>query len=236
MKFFHPHSIPTIIILIFVSSIVSCNKETENDLIEVKPEIRYLALGDSYTFGQGVEVKERFPHQVMDWLKINGVSADTPEYIAYTGWTTGRLLSEIEKATLPNDFNLVSLLIGVNDQYGRVDTGVYAKTFESCLSRAIKFAGNRKERVFVLSIPDYSVTPVGRSMDSVRISKEIDLYNSINKRITTSYQISYTNITESTRQAAVVPGLICSDALHPSGREYKKWSELLGPGMFEALK
>ena len=222
--------------MILLSSIFSCNKETEIDLIEVKAEIKYLALGDSYTFGQGVEERERFPQQTVDWLKNNGVPVDTLQYIAYTGWTTGRLLSEIDKSGLAEDFNLVSLLIGVNDQYGRVDTIDYAKSFEACLIRAIRFAGSRKERVFVLSIPDYSVTPVGRSMDSARITKEIDWFNNINKRITESFQVSYTNITESTRMAASDPGLICSDALHPSGREYKKWSELLGPKMAEVLK
>ena len=132
-------------------------------------------------------------------------------------------------------FDVVTLLIGVNDQYQRVDTNTYATRFTQLLEKAIQLAKGKKTKVFVLSIPDYSVTPFVALADKSRVSAEIDWFNTINKRITLSYNVSYTDITASTRQAATNPSLTASDNLHPSGSEYRKWAEMLTPKMKAVL-
>lgn len=195
----------------------------------------YLALGDSYTIGQGVPAQDRFPAQLVSTLRQQGIAIEQPVYIATTGWTTGVLLSALAQQKPATDYDIVTLLIGVNDQYQGVDTTTYAQRFSQLLDAAIRYANNRRNRVFVLSIPDYSATPfVGRN-DKERVSREIDVFNSINKRITNQNLITYINITPSTREAASNPGLIAGDGLHPSGQEYKKWVAMLSPLVKAAL-
>jgi lysophospholipase L1-like esterase len=188
----------------------------------------YLALGDSYTIGQSVGETERFPAQIVAILRQQGIKISNPVYIAQTGWTTGNLQQAINNQN-PSSFNVVTLLIGVNDQYQRVDTSSYAIRFAQLLEKAISLANGKKSNVFVLSIPDYSATPFVASPDKIRVSTEIDLFNAINKRVTLFYGVSYTDITPSTRQAATNATLIASDNLHPSGSEYRKWAEFLAP-------
>ncbi len=160
----------------------------------------------------------------------------TPEYIATTGWTTLILLNAIASQNPQGPYDVVSLLIGVNDQYQHMDTGGYRIHFTQCLQQAIALAGNRTNHVFVLSIPDYSVTPFAQNSDTMQIRKGIDQFNSINKEITESYQISYTNITPLTREAKNDASLIAGDGLHPSGKEYAKWAALLAPEIEKVLK
>lgn len=194
----------------------------------------YLALGDSYTIGQSVSEMERFPMQTALVLKQQGMKMSNPVYIAQTGWTTTNLQQAIQGQNL-SMFDVVTLLIGVNDQYQRVDTNTYAIRFTQLLEKAIQLANAKNTNVFVLSIPDYSVTPFVAPVDKSRISAAIDWFNTINKRITLSYNVSYTDITASTRQAATNPSLIATDNLHPSGSEYRKWAEMLAPKMKSVL-
>ena len=140
----------------------------------------YLALGDSYTIGESVSTQERFPAQTVAILKSHGARVAQPQYIARTGWTTTDLQDAINKTSLKTSYDLVSLLIGVNDQYQGLDTGGYRIRFTQLLQKAIQLAGNDKSRVFVLSIPDYSVTPFGGG--SGKIKNEIDMFNAINHR------------------------------------------------------
>lgn len=191
----------------------------------------YLALGDSYTIGQSVPENARFPAQTVSILRQHGIRINDPVYIAQTGWTTLALQQEINFQNPSPNFDVVSLLIGVNDQYQRLDTGGYATRFTELLNKAIQLAKGKKSNVFVLSIPDYSVTPFVSLSDKSRVSMEIDWFNSINKRITQLNGISYTDITPSTRLAANNPSLIANDNLHPSGTEYRKWADLLVPKM-----
>jgi lysophospholipase L1-like esterase len=196
----------------------------------------FLALGDSYTIGQSVEVTERFPAQSVAILRAQGMSISDPVYIAQTGWTTENLQAAITMRNPASNYDIVTLLIGVNDQYQRMDTGGYARRFARLLEKAVQLAGGRKERVFVLSIPDYSATPFVPASDKERVRKEIDWFNAINKRITLDYGVSYTDITPTSRDAENNVALVARDNLHPSGLEYKKWAELLAPKIKDVLQ
>jgi lysophospholipase L1-like esterase len=196
----------------------------------------YLALGDSYTIGQNVPDKDRFPAQTVELLKAKNFNVDAPHYIATTGWTTANLIDAINTEDPPKDFDIVTLLIGVNDQYQHLDTAGYRERFTQLLNKAIEHAHNRPSRVFVLSIPDYSVTPFVPASDKERVSKEIDEFNSINRQITTDASISYIDITPLSREAKNDPTLIASDGLHPSGKEYTKWALLLAEEIAKAIQ
>jgi lysophospholipase L1-like esterase len=196
----------------------------------------YLALGDSYTIGQGVAETERFPYRTAQLLTTQGITMLSPTYIATTGWTTGNLLNAIATTKPPEGFDVVSLLIGVNNQFQGDDTGIYRQEFTRCLQEAIRLAGGKTARVFVLSIPDYGCTPYGRRFDSARVSAGVNRFNAINQQVVTQYGIEYINITPGSREAAIDPGLVAADGLHPSGREYDKWAALLAPAMAKVLK
>ena len=200
------------------------------------PPLRYLALGDSYTIGQSVPVEDRFPHQTVAKLKQSGRQFAEPEYIATTGWTTGNLLPAIRSANKPKNFDVVSLLIGVNNQYQGRDTAEYRDQFTQCLQEAISHAGNRKERVFVISIPDYGVTPYGKTMNPERIAKEIDAFNTINYQVSINFGINYIEITKGSRDAINDISLVATDGLHPSGKEYQKWAEKLSAQILTVLR
>ncbi|MFZ1314203.1 MAG: SGNH/GDSL hydrolase family protein [Chitinophagaceae bacterium] len=195
----------------------------------------WLALGDSYTIGQGVGDAERFPAQTANWLKQNGININIPYYIATTGWTTVNLQSAINDQN-PGTYDVVSLLIGVNDQYQTHDTTGYRQRFTDLLVKAIQLARGKKENVFVLSIPDYSVTPFAAGNDTARIRQEIDWFNAINKSVTNSYNCPYLDITPSTREGRYDRSLIAADGLHPSGLEYRRWAFRLGPMMLPVLR
>lgn len=198
-------------------------------------KVTYLALGDSYTIGQSVEPSLRFPAQTASWLEQKGIHVQTLEYIATTGWTTLNLQAAIQSINPQGPYDLVSLLIGVNDQYQGLDTTGYRPRFTQLLQKSIQLAGNKVSHVFVLSIPDYSVTPYASGSNREQISREIDNFNAINKQVTLQYNCTYLDITPSTREALNNSNLVAGDGLHPSGAEYKKWAERLGPLMLSAL-
>ena len=198
---------------------------------------KYLALGDSYTVGHGVSPTESYPVQTKNWLKENGIPGiKDPQIIATSGWTTLNLQAAIVRENPAGPYDVVSILIGVNDQYQGSDTTGYRIRFTELVETCISLADNLPGHVVVLSIPDYSVTPFGKNFDVNRISREIDAFNVINKEIALAYKVHYLDITSSTREAAHDPDLICPDGLHPSGIEYKKWADKLGPIMQEILK
>ncbi len=190
----------------------------------------YLALGDSYTIGQSVAESERFPVQVATKLTSLNINFSIPEIIAQTGWTTDNLLSRLSTAAPSKPaYDIVSLLIGVNNQYQHRTQDEYRQQFETLLIKSIQYAGNRKERVFVLSIPDYSVTPFASNSDTAFIARQIDSFNVINKQIALQYNVNYLDITGFTRMAAINSSLIAGDGLHPSGIEYHVWADNLVP-------
>ncbi len=192
----------------------------------------YLALGDSYTIGQSVQVNQRFPVQAAAMLNNLNVSFNQPEIIAQTGWTTGNLLSRLDNN--PPDtsiYDIVSLLMGVNNQYQGRSQEEYRVQFTTLLERSIRYAGNKNRHVFVLSIPDYSVTPFAATRNRELIAAQIDSFNVINKTISELYQVNYIDITGDSRQAAIYPSLIANDGLHPSGEQYRLWAQKLAPAV-----
>ena len=199
---------------------------------------KILALGDSYTIGQSVMEADRFPNKTISILTTPGINLKYPsQIIARTGWTTQNLLNElaISGNILIPPYDIVTLLIGVNDQFQHVDTATYRIQFTQCLNKAIEYSGSKKERVFVLSIPDYSVTPFGAG-NATQIAMQIDWFNAINKQVTLQMGINYTDITSSTRMAATDRTLIAADSLHPSGKEYLKWANMLAPKILPLLQ
>lgn len=189
----------------------------------------YLALGDSYTIGEQVPSEENFPNQVMKIAGKENFSIDYPRIIAKTGWTTDELEEGISRANdetpLKKHYDFVSLLIGVNNQYRGRSLDNYKTEFEALLQKAIRFAGNRPERVVVLSIPDWGVTPFAAGRDRAQIAKEIDAFNAANKAISEKHHTQYIYVTGWTREAASDNTLLAADGLHPSGKEYKRWAE-----------
>lgn len=197
---------------------------------------KYLALGDSYTIGQSVEDTECFPAQTVQLLKAAHINVNDPQYIATTGWTTTNLISAINSQNPAKDFDIVTLLIGVNDQYQHRDTNEYRTFFTELLNKSIDLAAGKKTHVFVLSIPDYSATPFVNAANKASVSAQVDEFNAINKEITLQNSITYIDITPSTRQAADDASLIANDGLHPSGKEYAVWAGMLAPLIKNALQ
>lgn len=189
----------------------------------------YLALGDSYTIGEAIALQENFPHQLVKNLADKNILFDAPLIIAQTGWTTSELIEAISQKAIKSTFDLVTLLIGVNNQYRGLDIMEYEKQFDELLKQAIEFAGGNKDHVIVLSIPDWGVTPFAVDRDKNKISEEIDAFNDINKKISNNHQVHYVDITPGSRLAKTDNSLLASDGLHPSAIEYKRWSNLVLP-------
>lgn len=190
-----------------------------------------LALGDSYTVGESVPAEEAFPRQLAHALKIG-----EPQIVAKTGWTTDELEWAIRQAKLKGPFDVVTLLIGVNDQYRGRSAEEYRKHFVVLLKRAIAFAGGRPARVVVVSIPDWGVTPFARGRDRKKIAAEIDQFNAINHKEAIHAGARYADITAVSRHAAFDPSLIAPDGLHPSGRMYAEWLRVILPEAKAALR
>lgn len=186
--------------------------------------LSYLALGDSYTIGESVNEDERWPNQLTSALLNRGVKILYPKIIATTGWRTDNLKDAVIKADLKKKYDLVSLLIGVNNQYQGKPAHQYAIEFEDLLKTAIHLAKGNAGNVFVVSIPDYGYTPFGQAKKET-ISREIDEFNRINKSITEKYKVAYYNITDLSRKGLEDPSLVASDKLHPSGKMYTLWTD-----------
>jgi len=196
--------------------------------------LRYLALGDSYTIGESVAESERWPNQLAASLKQKGYATEVT-FMARTGWTTDELWQGIQKANPQPPYDLVSLLIGVNNQYRGYDINEYREEFRSLLTKSIEDAGGDKNRVFVVSIPDWGVTPFAAGRDAPQISSEIDAFNTVNRQEAEAAKAHYVDITPISRQAVGDPSLIAYDGLHPSGKMYGLWVEELLPEVIKVL-
>lgn len=208
-------------ILLSISAILLFAYWSFGQTIKVSQPVNLLALGDSYTIGQGVGVNERWPAQLMQALQEAGFATGELKIIAQTGWRTDNLKNAINQQLPLNGFNLVSLLIGVNNQYQGGTTQAYGPQFEDLLNQAIALAGYNHSKVFVLSIPDYAYTPFGNG--NPLISQQIDAFNQVNRNITESYNVAYIDITPISRGGLANPALIAGDGLHPSGLMYSHW-------------
>ncbi|MCH5718852.1 SGNH/GDSL hydrolase family protein [Niabella hibiscisoli] len=208
---------------------MSCTKTQQSDTQKGKIQFNYLALGDSYTIGEGVSQAASFPYQLTVKHQANNKVTSVPKIIARTGWTTDELQTAISKENINKSFDLVTLLIGVNNQYRGYSPGQYRVEFTSLLQQAITFANGNKEKVYVLSIPDWGVTPFGKNSGRsiTTIATEIDAFNAINKDVTLALGAIYIDITTSSRKAAEDRSLIANDGLHPSEKMYADWVKLI---------
>ena len=195
---------------------------------------RFLALGDSYTIGEGVAPSESWPAQLVASLTSSGIEMEEPAIIAQTGWTTDELQAGIKAAAPTGPYELVSLLIGVNNQYRGRLLGEYRAQFVKLLEAAIRLAGKPK-RVLVLSIPDWSVTPFAEGRDRAAIAAQIDRFNEVNRRETAERWARYVDVTPVSRKVGHLPEFLAADGLHPSGRMYAEWARLVEPEALKAL-
>jgi lysophospholipase L1-like esterase len=208
--------------LIAVALLASCTSMNE-------PASRYLALGDSYTIGESVPAADRFPHQLARELGIG-----EPQIVAKTGWTTDELNAAIDAADPQGPFDLVTLLIGVNNQYRGRDAEQYRGEFVGLLQRAIGFAGGDAKKVIVVSIPDWGVTPFAEGRDRAAIAAALDRYNAINREEALRAGARYVDITPVSRRDD--PSLVAEDKLHPSARQYSEWVRLILPEARSVLR
>jgi lysophospholipase L1-like esterase len=185
----------------------------------------YLALGDSYTIGEKVPLKQNFPNQTIRLLKKKKIRFNDPAIVATTGWTTDELQEALTKVRLAVPFNIVTLLIGVNNQYRGRTVEDYIPQFTQLLEQAIAYAGGNAGHVIVLSIPDWGVTPFAKGRNRSKIAKEINAFNAAKKTIARSYGTHYINITPLTREASKDLTLLAKDGLHPSAKDYCRWAE-----------
>jgi lysophospholipase L1-like esterase len=197
--------------------------------METPGPLRFLALGDSYTIGEGVAVAERWPVQLAGMLRERGINIADPEIIAKTGWTTDELANGIDGTNPEPPYDLVSLGIGVNNQHRGRGLEEYREQFHALLARAIAFAHGEAARALVLSIPDWSVTPFAEGRDRERIARDIDAFNGANYKLAAAAGAHYVEVTSASR---AWPNEVSADGLHPSGKMYRTWAErALGPAL-----
>lgn len=194
--------------------------------------LTFLALGDSYTIGDGVAEAQQWPRHLTRMLRAEGIDIAEPRIFAKTGWTTDELLDEIDMQQVAGTWNLVSLLIGVNNQYRARKTGQFRDEFRELLEIATRFAGRKASRLIVLSIPDWGVMPVGEKADRGRIAREIDEYNAVKRDEALAAGAAWIDVTPVSRAH---PEWHTSDGLHPSGEQYAEWAKLALPAARAAL-
>jgi len=199
-------------------------------------KLRFLAIGDSYTIGESVDVPDRYPNQLATQLRQGGIDLSDPVIIARTGWTTGDLLDAVDSLHPENDFDLVALLIGVNNQFQGRSENEYREQFQTLLARSVLFARGNPARVLVISIPDWGATPFGKNNEPSRIAERIDSFNKINREETERSGAAYVDVTRISRQAATQAALTADDGLHPSGAQYRLWTDAMKPIVTEMLR
>ena len=209
-------------LLVLVS--MSCSSQESDQKLPEQINLKsYLALGDSYTIGESVPVSDRFPVILVKELNGEGYDFHEPKIVAKTGWTTDELKAAILKENLRKHYDLVTLLIGVNNQYRGRDVENFRIEFADLLQMAIGFANNKPENVVVVSIPDWGVSPFGSSRDQEKIAREIDLYNKVKKEETLKKNVTFVDITGISRSGLGNPDFFAKDGLHFSGQMHQLW-------------
>lgn len=197
--------------------------------------MRFLALGDSYTIGEGVAEQERWPDQLVVLLAHQGIHLTDVQIVAQTAWTADELADAIDQAKPRGPFDLVTLMIGVNDQYRSRPAASFAPEFEQLLARAVAFAGGRPSRAFAISIPDWGATPFADGRDRARIGREIEAYNECVRELAARAKVVWFDVTTASRAMQFDSSLVTADGLHPSGAMYARWAALLAPVIQNAL-
>jgi lysophospholipase L1-like esterase len=222
-----------IFFLLFLSSLlIGCSADDEENTEITAVNYKYLALGDSYTFGQSVCTDCRFPEQLKDSLQqfLNTEDSFNIKLIAQTGWTTTNLNTAIANEPLLSDYDLVTLLIGVNNQYQNIPFSVYEQEFVTLVNTAIARGKGDKNNVIIVSIPDYAYTPFGQGTSNPsNISTQLDAYNAFAENYCLANNITFINITDITRLGLQQPELVANDGLHPSTVAYSKFVERILP-------
>lgn len=225
--------------ILYLLVLVGCtpNEVTPASILnETKmPILRYLALGDSYTIGESVSARDRWPNQLARLLEAEGIPTDVT-IIARTGWTVDELWKGIKENQPEGTYDLVTLLIGVNDQYRGYPMDGYREDFQFMLGKAIEYAGGDAEKVIVLSIPDWGFTPFAATRDTEQISRQIDEFNAVNLEETKNAGAHYADVTIISRMAMDDFDLIAGDRLHPSGKMYTLWADKVLPVALEILR
>jgi lysophospholipase L1-like esterase len=198
-------------------------------------DVRILSLGDSYTIGESVPEADRWPLQLATLLRAKGVRVATPTIVAQTGWTTDELSAGIDAAKPTGTFDVVTVLIGVNNQYRGRSVDEFRIQLRALLQRAVGFAGGRASRVIVVGIPDWGVTPFAEGRDRARVGAEIDAFNAVNRAEAEAIGGRYVDIAAIARRARTTPTLIAHDGLHPSGAMYAEWARAILPAAEAAL-
>lgn len=198
--------------------------------------LRYLALGDSYTIGEGVSDDERWPTVLVASLAARGVPVGPPHYVAQTAWTTDELSDAIDAARPAGPFDLVTLLIGVNDQYRARPVSAFEGEFATLVERSIAFADRRPARTIVISIPDWGATPFADGRDRDVIGSQIGAYNAKAESIVRQLGAHWVDVTEPSRAMLTDASLVATDGLHPTGAMYRRWADLIVPVAEQALK
>ena len=190
--------------------------------------LSYLALGDSYTIGEGIEARGSWPMQLAQALREAGIAIEDPHIIASDGWATDELSAAMDAAAPLNTWDFVSLLIGVNNQYRGRDVDDYLGEFNRLLQRAIALADGRADRVLVLSIPDWGVTPFARDSgrDLRQIADALDAYNTAARELCDAQSVAFVDITDVSRARGAAPDMLADDGLHPSAAMYTEWARL----------
>ena len=190
------------------------------------PALSFLALGDSYTIGEGVPESGRWPVQLAAKLREEGIALADPRIIATTGWTTDELAWGIDGAEPLGEWDFVTLLIGVNNQYRGRSAIDYRGEFETLLQRAIRYARGRADRVLVLSIPDWGVTPFVKTTKSTpeQVATELDAYNAATQVVCEAHGVAFVDITPVSRERGAEPEMLADDGLHPSASMYTLWT------------
>jgi lysophospholipase L1-like esterase len=224
----------SLLALLVMMSFFACsssNSDSKNQMGDTKRPLKYLALGDSYTIGEGVAEEDRYPNQLVKRLNEElDLTINQPVIIAKTGWTLDELEKGIKRSkSITPPYDLVTLLIGVNNQYRGKAVEEYKIEFEKMLLQAIGFAGNLPNHVIVLSIPDWGITPFAleKEVDQSKIASEIDAYNDAKKTICKQFGVFYIDITANYRTVGAQPEMVVEDKLHPRGLVYAFWADKL---------
>lgn len=196
---------------------------------------RFLALGDSYTIGEGVSESERWPSQLALWLRARGIEIAQPHVIAQTAWTSDELADAIDADRPTGPFDLVTLMIGVNDQYRGRALADFTGYFEPLLRTTIAFADGDPRRVVLVSIPDWGYTPFASARDRALISTQIDAYNHWLRERASTAGAAWADLTPLSRTMLDHVGNVAADGLHPSAGIHRRWAEVIAPVAVMAL-